>query len=86
MEHHSATAVSEAVPFAETRINPETLIQREVSSSRENHIPYINAHMWTLEIRGQMNLFAKQKQRPRNSKQVYGHQGKGRWDELGDQG
>ena len=86
VEHHSATAVSEAVPFAETRINPETLIQREVSSSRENHIPYINAHMWTLEIRGQMNLFAKQKQRPRNSKQVYGHQGKGRWDELGDQG
>ena len=35
VEHHSATAVSEAVPFAETRINPETLIQREVGKKNK---------------------------------------------------
>ena len=36
------------------------------------------------DIMVQMNLFAKQKQKHRCREQMYGHQGGGGWDGLGD--
>ena len=37
VEHHSAIAMSEAVPFAEMRVDPETIIQSEVHKEKTTY-------------------------------------------------
>ena len=49
MECYSAIKRNEIVPFVETWMNPESIIQSEVKSEREKQISYINAYMWNLE-------------------------------------
>ena len=56
LEYHSAMKRTEIVPLVETWMDPETVIQSEVSQKEKKQISYINTYMWK-----QMNLFAKQK-------------------------
>ena len=49
MEYCSAIERNKTVPFAETWIGLETVIQTEVSQKGKNKWSHINAHMWNLE-------------------------------------
>ena len=49
MEYYSATKRDETGSSVETWMDPETLIQREVSQKEKNQIPSINIYMWSLE-------------------------------------
>ena len=65
-------------------MDPETVIQSEVSQKEKNkyHIISLICGIWKMV---QMNLFAKQKWSHRCREQTYGYQGGKRgWDELGD--
>ena len=47
MEYYSATTKNEIVPFAETWMDLETVIQSEVSQKEKSK--YINAFTWDLK-------------------------------------
>ena len=47
MEYYSTMKGNKTVPFAETWMDPETVIQSEVS--QKNKYCYTNENMWNLE-------------------------------------
>ena len=49
MEYYSAIKRNETVPFAETWMDLETVIQSKVSQKEEKQISYNIAYMWNLE-------------------------------------
>ena len=49
MEYYSAIKKNEIGSFVETWMDPESVIQSEVSQKEKKQISYINAHMWNLE-------------------------------------
>ena len=75
------------MPFAETRMDPETVIKTEESQKEKSNY-CILMHICGIEAVAQMNLFAEQEKRYRDTNVQIKHmntkQGKGRWDELGD--
>ena len=61
------------MPFAETWLDLETVIQSEVRKEKKQ-IQYNITHVESRKMI-QVNLFAKQKQRHRCRQQMQGHQG-----------
>ena len=49
MEYYSATKRDDTGSSVETWMDPEMLIQREVSQKEKKQIPSINVYMWSLE-------------------------------------
>ena len=49
MEYYSATKRDETGSSVETWMDPETLIQREVSQKEKKQILYNNTYIWNLE-------------------------------------
>ena len=49
MEYYSAMKRDEIVPFAEKRMDLETVIQSEVSQREKKQISYYITDMWNLE-------------------------------------
>ena len=72
-EYYSGIKSNEIVPLAETQIDLETVIQSEVSQKEENKY---HLYMKSRKII-QVNLFAKQKQRPRHMNTRKGREGIG---------
>ena len=72
------------MPFAETLMDLETVIQSEVSQ-KEKQILYINAYMWNLGGKWHRWSYLQTINRDKCREQMHGHQrGKEKWDELGD--
>ena len=62
------------VPFAETWIDLETVLQSEVSQKEKNKYHMVSLICGILKKMIQMNLFTNQKQIHRLRKQTYGYQ------------
>ena len=67
MEYYSAIKRNKIVPFAETWMDLEIVIESEVSQKEKNK--YVESRKMV-----QMNLFTKQKDTHRHRKQIYGYQ------------
>ena len=69
------------MPFAEIRVNPERVIQWEVSQKEEKKKSYINTCMWNL---GKCYRWTYLQSRNKDTNTPTPRRGKRRWDELGD--
>ena len=49
MEYHSDIKINKRVPFTETWIDLETVIQGEVSEKEKNKYHILNIYIWNLE-------------------------------------
>ena len=64
-------------PFAAIRLDLETIILSDVKSHRERQMLYGIIYMQNLKKMIQVNLFTRQKQTHRLTKQTYGYRGEG---------
>ena len=82
MEYYSATKGNKTVPFAETWMDPETVIQSEVSQKNKY---CILMKICGIQKNGTNELMCKAEKETQTQKQMYGHQGgKCEWGDLGD--
>ena len=72
MKYYSAIKKNETVPFAATWMDIKIIILSDMSD-RQRQISCDITYMWNLKMI-QMNLFTKQNQTHRRSKQTYGYQ------------
>ena len=78
MEYYSAIKRNKIMPFAETWMDPETVINTEESQKEKGNY-CILMHICGIKEMAQMNLFAEQEKRYRCIEQIYEHQaGKGK--------
>ena len=66
MEYYSAIKRNKIMPFAETRMDPETVIKTEESQKEKSNY-CILMHICGIEAVAQMNLFAEQEKRYRDT-------------------
>ena len=82
MEYYSAIKWNKIVPFAETWMDPETVIQSEVSQKNKY---CILMKICGIQKNGTNEPMCKAEKETQTQKQTYGHQGgKCEWGDLGD--
>ena len=83
MEYYSAIKKNEPMPFAATQMDLKTIILSEISQTEKDKYYIIWLVCGIFLKMMQMNLYTKQKQTHRYSKQTYGYQrGKGRGGKI----